>query len=152
MTYMIEQADNVAAQLEKFASGYAHHVVGQHASFDFWLDEASHALSAVEDYGARFKRMAGAQKTWVSAHGTKVGSFCELCGGACDLEDKMRTPPAPKRVSSSERDKATRRLKDAAYHFARRCYRMRLLDEDEFRAACARVGTSVDLAALARRN
>ena len=64
----------------------------------------------------------------------------------------MRTPPAPKRVSSSERDKATRRLKDAAYHFVRRCYRMSLLDEDEFRSACERVGTSVDLSDLERRN
>lgn len=150
MTYMIEQANNVAAQLEKFTTGYAHHVVGQHANLDFWLGEASHALGAIEAYGERFKQMAAAQKEWVEAHGTKVGSFCDRCGGACELEDKMNAPTRPTRFSSSEGDKTMRRLKDAAYHFARRCFRMNLLDESGFHAACERVGTSVDLADLKR--
>lgn len=150
MTYMIEQADKVATQLEKFSTGYAHHVVGQHANLEFWIGEAKHALDALDGYGERFERMASAQKAWVEAHGTRVGSFCPLCGGACELEEKTAKPPRPTRFPSSERAKATRRLKDAAYHFLRRCYRMRLLDEPEFRTACARLDTSVDLADLKR--
>ena len=148
MSYMIDHANAVAEQLEKFTTGYAHHVVGQHANLEFWLGEARRALDTLDGYGERFRKMAEAQKSWIEAHDTQVGEFCPLCGGACDLTPKMQKPRAPSRYRSSELAAATRRLKDAAYYFLLRCYRMSLLDEAELRAACAGLGTSVDLADL----
>ncbi len=148
MPYMIERANAVAEQLERFSTGYAHHVVGQYANLEFWIGEARSALDVLEGYGQRFDRLASAQKVWVDAHQTKVGSFCSLCGGACELEEKMTKPAPPRRYASAERATAKRRLTDAAYHFFRRCYRMNLLDEDGLRAACARLDMGVDLADL----
>lgn len=74
MAFMIDQADNVSTQLEKFRHAYAFIVVGQWANLDFWLGEATHALAAIEGYKVRFERMTQAQKDWIEQHDTKVGS------------------------------------------------------------------------------
>jgi hypothetical protein len=149
MPYMIDHATAVAEQLERFTTGYAHHVVGQHANLEFWLGEARNALDTLNDYGKRFNKMASAQKNWVDAHDTTVGSsFCSHCGGPCELQTKMAKPLPPQRYASGEREAAAQKLKDAAYHFLRRCYRMNLLDEAELRSACKHLDTSVDLADL----
>ncbi len=144
MTYMIQQADNVASQLERFTTAYAHHVVGQFANLDFWLGEVNHARRAIDDYEVRFNRMVNHQQEWIDSHDTKVGSFCPQCGGACELEEKLKRPAPPSRFPSSERDQAQSRLKDAAYHFLLRCFRMKLLDEAALRKACDGIGTGVD--------
>ena len=39
---------------------------------------------------------------------------------------------------------SVRRLRDAAYYFLLRCFRMKLIDESSLRNECARVGTSVE--------
>lgn len=148
MSYMIEHANAVAEQLEKFTTGYAHHVIGQHANLEFWVDEARHALATLDGYATRFDKMASAQQSWVEAHDTRVGTYCSLCGGACELGPKMEKPRAPRRYRSSEIAAATRRVRDAAYYFLLRCYRMNLLDEEALRTLCEEVGTSVDLADL----
>ena len=143
--YTIEQAERVASELERFTTGYAHHVAGHFANLEFWLSEAAHALEVLRDYPSRFKTLCEAQAEWVEAHDTQVyeGGYCRICGGVCEFDEK-RTPLRPTRAPSSERDAATRRLKDAVYFFVLRCYRMRLLDEAGVRAACDRVSTSVD--------
>lgn len=149
--YTIEQAERVASQLERFTTGYAHHVAGHFANLEFWLSEAAHALEVLRDYPRRFETLCEAQVGWVQAHGTRVfeGGYCNICGGVCEFDEK-RTPHRPKRASSAERDAATRRLKDAVYQFVLRCYRMRLLDEAGVRAACDRVSTSVEPGDLER--
>ena len=60
----------------------------------------------------------------------------------------MEKPRPPSRYGSSDLAEAARRLKDAAYYFLLRCYRMNLLDEEKLRARCKHLGTSVDLADL----
>ncbi|MEM9188062.1 MAG: hypothetical protein AAGF12_02710 [Myxococcota bacterium] len=144
MTYMIDQADRVSVQLERFATAYDHHVVGQFANLEFWLNEVDHAQNTINNYEQRFRRMAKGQRAWIEAHDTRVGSYCPICRDACELEAKWQKPQRPERVSSKEREQAVRRLKDAAYRFLLRCFRVRLLDEEALRAACGRVGTGVE--------
>ena len=146
MAYSIDQASAVATQLEKFATSYAHHLVGQFANMQFWLDEANHALKVIDDYSRRFDLMREAQRTWIKAHGTVVSGFCPHCGGKCEFDP--RTPEPPTRLPSREMDEARRRLKDASYHFLLRCYRTGLLDEAALKTGCAYVGTSIDPADL----
>lgn len=150
--YTLELADLVASQLEKFTHGYAHHVAGQFANLEFWLAEASHALGVLNGYQGRFEAMAAAQHGWVEAHNTQLyeGGYCRICGGVCEFDVK-RTPSPPRRMASSDRDEAIRRLKDAVYYFLLRCFRMGLLDEAGVRTACERVGTSVDRRDLRRK-
>lgn len=146
MAYSIDQAIAVAEQLEKFTTSYVHHLAGQLANLDFWLDEASRALKVIDDYPRRFTLMRDAQAAWVTAHGTVVSELCPICRGACEFG--RETPRPPTRIASQELEAARRRLKDAAYHLLLRFYRAGLLDELALRAACERVGTSVDLADL----
>ena len=150
MVYTVEQANRIASQLERLTSGYAHHVAGQHANLEFWLGEAEHALAAIEGYKARFERLKQAQVAWVESHNTVVGSYCPICKGACELEPKFSKPEPPKRIKPAELGAARRRLRDAAYHFLLRCYRMEFVDEREVRAACERLGTSVEPGCFAR--
>jgi hypothetical protein len=142
MAYSIDQTNAVAMQLEKFTTAYAHHLVGHVANLDFWLEEALHALKVLDEYPSRFVRLRDAQVGWVKAHGTKVSGFCGICGGKCEFDP--RTPPPPNRLPSQEIDEARRRLKDAVYKFLLRCHRAGHLEEPALRAACERVGTSVD--------
>lgn len=143
MPYSIDQADMLAAQLEKFTTSYAHHLVGQHANVDFWLEEANHALGVIDNYYKRFTKMRDAQKEWVKAHKTVVSGFCRICCGKCEFDP--RPPEPPVRIRNQELAEARRRLKDAVYHFLLRCYRAGLLDKAGLTAACERGGTSVDL-------
>lgn len=149
MAYSIDQANAVADQLEKFTTSYVHHLAGQVANLDFWLEEVGHALRVIDGYQRRFTLMRDAQSAWVTAHGTVVHGYCPICRGACEFG--AAAPPPPTRIASQELDAARRRLKDAAYQFLLRCHRAGLLDEISLRAACARVGTSVDDADLERR-
>ena len=148
MAYSIEQADLLSTQLEKFTTSYAHHLVGQFANVEFWIAEANHAVTVIDDYNKRFTKMRDAQKEWVRAHKTVVSGFCPICRGKCEFDP--RTPQPPTRIRSQELDEARRRLKDAVYHFLLRCYRAGLLDEAGLKAACERAGTSVDLKDLKR--
>lgn len=145
MAYGIDQANNVASQLEKFTTSFAEHLAGQVANLDFWLEEVAHALRVLDGYPTRFSRLRAAQEAWVKTHGPVATSFCPHCGGKCELGE---TPRPPRRVPSGELDEARRRLKDATYRLLLRCHRARMVDEATLRAACQRVGTSVDPADL----
>ena len=143
MVYSIDRANLLSAQLEKFTTSFAHHIVGQFANVDFWLEEAKHALAVLADYQRRFARMRDAQAAWVQAHQTVVSSFCPHCGGKCEFDP--RGPPPPARIPSLELAEARRRLRDAVYGFLLRSHRVGLLDEAALVAACEQVGTSVDV-------
>lgn len=93
MAYSIDQANMLSKQLGKFTTAYAHHLVGQFANVDFWLDEANHALAVMENYNKRFTRMREAQKTWVEAHNTVVSGFCRICRGKCEFDPRRPEPP-----------------------------------------------------------
>ena len=51
MVYSLDQADRLTDQVRKLASGYVHHLAGQFANIDFWLDEVIHALDVLDNYG-----------------------------------------------------------------------------------------------------
>jgi hypothetical protein len=146
MAYSIERADQVAIQLEKFSTSFAHQVAGQFANLAFWLDQVIHAIAVIDGYPKRFEAMNAGQQAWVTNHDTMVGSYCRHCGGACELEPALGPPNAPRRIDARQMDAAKRRLKDSAYHFLVRCHRNGLLDKAELIAACERIGTSVDFA------
>lgn len=146
MAYSVDQAEALAKQFDKFTTSWLHHLVGQFANLDFWLDEASHALKVLDDYPRRFVLMRDAQGEWVKAHATVAPEFCPFCHGACEFG--RETPRPPTRIASQDLDAARRRVKDSTYQLLLRCHRAGLLDEAVLRAACARVGTSVDLADL----
>lgn len=142
MIYTIEKANRISEQLRRFTSGYAHHVAGQFANVDFWLDEVRSAQKTIDQYNVRFHNIRDAQKNWIAAHGTVVYDYCPMCGGKCELSDG--SPPPPKRTASSELDETRRQLVDSAYYFLTRCYRMELLNKEELEQKCASIGTSLD--------
>jgi len=151
MAYIIDQAEAVAATLERCTTAYAYQVAGQFANLEFWVGESIHALDALAGYDDRFASMSAAQEAWIGAHNVVVGSYCPACKGQCEFDPELRPPRPPTRIPAKARDAATRRLKDAVYFFLLRCYRMNLLDEDALRDVCARVGTSVEAPDLVRR-
>ena len=95
MVYSIDRANMLATQLEKFTTSYAHHLVGQYANIEFWLDEANCALGVIDNYNKRFSRMRDAQREWVRAHKTVVSSFCPICLGKCEFDPRAPEPPFP---------------------------------------------------------
>lgn len=132
----------ITEQLKRFTSGYAHHVVGQFANIDFWLHEVREAQQTIDQYNSRFNSIRDAQKNWVENHGTKVYDYCPHCGGKCELSNGNPSPPS--RVSSSDMNEARQELVNSAYYLLTRCYRMRLLDDEELKQKCDLIGTSVD--------
>lgn len=150
MAYIIGQANAVAVSLERFTTAHAYQVAGQFANLEFWLAETIHALDVLEGYADRFERLSAAQLDWIDAHSVVVGSFCPACKGQCEFEPELRRPRAPTLIPSSARNEAIRRLRDAAYFFLLRCFRMKLIDEGSLRGACDRVGTSVEARDLKR--
>jgi hypothetical protein len=148
MTYTVEHANQVASQLERFSTAFAHQVAGQFANLAFWLEEVVHAVAVIDAYPARFVAMELAQREWVAKHDTVVGSFCRHCGGECELAPGMSPPNVPRRIDARQMAEAKQRVKDAAYRFLLRGHRTKLLDRAALIAACERIGTSVDFADL----
>lgn len=146
LVYSIQRAEAIATQLDRFASGYIHHLVGHFANLEYWLGEAREALAGLAGYTSRFRRLHAAQTRWLEDHGAHVEGVCPLCRGPCELGPLP--PDPPRRVPHRARYAAERRVRDAAYGFLRRCYRAGLLEQDAFRVACASVGTNVDVADL----
>ena len=142
MIYSIEKAHLIAEQLRRFTSAYAHHVVGQYANIDFWLQEVKEALVTIDAYNQRFNRMRDEQKNWVEAHGTVVYEYCPHCGGKCEFSDGKPAPPV--RMSSSELTQTRKKLVDSAYYFLLRCHRVGLLDEQLLETKCNYIGTSIE--------
>lgn len=142
MIYTIEKAILINGQLAKFTRGYTHHVVGQFANIDFWLDEVVGALKGIDEYRLRFDRMYDAQKTWTEEHGTVVHEYCPVCKGQCEFSDGK--PRLPTLKFKSEMAEARKELVDSIYFFLIRCYRIALLTHDELKQKCHVVGTSID--------
>ncbi|MBT30209.1 MAG: hypothetical protein CMO01_11165 [Thalassobius sp.] len=142
MIYTIEKAKLVTEQLRKFTTAYTHHVVGQFANIEYWIDEVQVALKAIDEYGKRFTNIRDAQQAWIDAHGTKVYDYCPMCGGKCELSDG--TPKPPIRTSSTDLKEARKALVDVTYYFLIRCFKIALLDQTELEKLCAKIGTSID--------
>lgn len=145
MIYTIEKATVISSQLRKFTTAYAHHLVGQFANLDFWLEEVMAAQQTLDAYIYRFNQMQDAQQKWVEKHNVQVSDYCPICKGQCELNNRNRSPPTPpKRTSSKILGASRRELVDAAYYFLTRCYRLGLLDAYELKQKCDLIGTSID--------
>ena len=142
MIYTIEKANMITEQLRRFKSGYAHHVVGQFANIDFWLNEVQESQKTIDHYNARFNNIRNAQKNWIENHGTEVYDYCPYCGGKCELSNGKPSPP--NRISSSDLIEARRELVNSTYYFLIRCYRMKLINDEELKQKCDLIGTSID--------
>ncbi len=152
MIYTVDKATLLAAQLQRFRHGYAHHLAGQFANLDFWMAEVESALAALDGHRGRFANLRDAQTAWIERHQTQVPvhGFCGICGGKCEFDDgSTQRPPRPKETASREKAEARRDLVDATYYLLVRFHRMGLLDDRELDSCCERIGTSIDPADLA---
>ena len=142
MIYTIEKANMITEQLRRFKSGFAHHVVGQFTNIDFWLNEVLEAQKTIDGYNARFNNIRDTQKNWIENHGTEIYDYCPYCVGKCELSNGKPSPP--NRISSSDLIEVRRELVNSTYYFLIRCYRMKLINDEELKQKCDVIGTSID--------
>jgi hypothetical protein len=136
MSYMLDAARLLTAQLEKFATLRPHQLAGQVANLDFWRDEVQHALDVLDGYQARFKQMRDAQTAYVRSHRTT--NFNPA------LPDLPRSVPPLKSVPDAERPAVRTALTDAYYHLLLRGFHEKLIDEETVRTKLDDLGMSVD--------
>jgi len=132
----------IADQLERLATQNVHQLAGQVANLAFWISEAIQAISVVDDYPTRFRRLRDAQVDWVKEHGSKVSGYCPHCRGACEFGPQ--TPEPPRRVPTQDLAAARDCVRRAARRYLLRLYREHLLDEDVVRRACGEIGVGVE--------
>ncbi len=142
LIYTVEKATLLTSQLQRFSTGYAHHVAGQYASVEFWLLEVESALRALDEYNSRFNRMRNAQQAWVDVHGMVTHAYCPICCGRCEFSDGVPAPPI--RTANGVLQETRRALSDAGYEFLLRCYRQGLVEEKELKLLCNRMGSGFD--------
>ncbi len=142
MIYTIEKATLITEQLRRLTSGYAHHVAGQFANLDFWLNEVQEAIKTLDQHRSRFDKMRELQKAWVEDHGTVVHDHCPICRGICEFSDGRPSPPQNR--YKNEIIETRRELIDSAYYFLVRCYRLGLLNDQTIKQKCDSIGTSID--------
>ena len=148
MIYTIERATLLAEQFRRFKSSHSHHLAGLFANVDFWLHEVEDAYRAIDEYNKRFSILRDAQDEWVTQYDVREHRFCPMCGGKCEFDDG--TPQPPRRTSSKDLGAARIALREEAREFLIRCYRTRLLDEDNLREMCARIGSGLEPSELDR--
>lgn len=95
--YSVTRAELIAQQIGRFATQHLHQLAGHHANLAFWISEASSAVSAIDEYNARFQRLRDAQLSWVQSHDTKVSRYCPTCRGGCEFGPQ--TPERPHNCS-----------------------------------------------------
>ena len=146
LIYTIEKAELITAQLQRFSSGHSHHIAGQYANIMFWVSELEQSLKALDEYGSRFNSMRKAQEEWVEQQGTEVHNYCAICQGRCEFCNGR--PPTPARMRNSTIQETRRKLSEAGYEFLLRCYRIDLVEKNELKDLCTRIGSGLDPADL----
>ena len=142
MIYTLEKANLIAEQLQKFTTGYAHHLAGQFANIDFWLDEVVLALKTIDGHRKRFEKMYEAQKDWTEKHEVIVHEYCPICRGICEFSTGK--PSLPQLRYKCEKKQIRQDLVDATYFFLVRCYNIGLLSNVELKEKCDLIGTGID--------
>ena len=149
MIYTIEKANLITERLRRFTDSYAYMIAGQFANIDFWIDEVTNSIRAIDEHNLRFGKMCNAQKIWIEEKNVKVPNYCHICNGICELSAQhYKKPELPKQRAKSEKREARKELVDSAYYFLIRCYDVGLLNEEELRDYCNQIGTSIDLSDL----
>jgi len=147
MIYTIHKAQLIGEQLRKFSDADSWIVVGQFVNLEFWLEEVQSAMKALDEHNLRFDKIYDSQKKYIESHSIQIPDHCPICLGICELGSGSRKPNLPKKSSETKTDKkeSRKKLLDAVYYFLLRCYKLKLLTEDELRKKCDLVGTSIDL-------
>lgn len=148
MIYTIERANLLAEQFRRFKSSHAHHLAGLFANVEFWLHEVEEAYRAIDEYNERFFVLREAQEEWVEQFDVKESRFCPICRGKCEFDDG--TPQPPRRTPSADLQAARDALREEAREFLMRGFRAGMLDENDLREMCARIGTGLELSELNR--
>jgi len=145
MIYTIEKANLISERLRKFTDSYAYMVAGQFANIDFWIEEITNSIKAIDEHNLRFEKMCEGQKEWIEEKNVLVPDYCHICNGICELsEQHYKKPELPKQRAKREKKEARKELIDSAYYFLIRCFKVDLLDEEELKNYCTRIGTSID--------
>ncbi|NRB64917.1 MAG: hypothetical protein HRU40_18165 [Saprospiraceae bacterium] len=146
MIYTVERANLISEQLRKFTDSYAHMVAGQFANIDFWIDEVINSVRAIDEHSMRFEKMCEAQIKWIEEKEVRVPNYCHICNGICELsEQHYKKPELPKNRSKGEKKESRKKLVDSTYYFLIRCFKIGLLNEEELKIYCNKIGISVDL-------
>ena len=147
--YTIEKAELISEQLRKFKDGYAHHASGHFGNIDFWIKEVLDALKAIDEHKLRFERLKINQQKWVDAHDTIVQDFCGICGGRCEFDyNGGYTPSPPKRKLGNEMKQVRIDLVNSAYYLLIKFYKQNLIDKNQLKDYCIKIGTSIDVSDL----
>jgi predicted patatin/cPLA2 family phospholipase len=145
MIYTLEKAVLVTEQLRKFTDSNDYMVVGQFANIDFWIDEVVATLHAIDKHNIRFNKMYEAQENWIETYDVRVPDYCHICRGICELsEEHYKRPELPKKRANIEKKEIRKELVNAVYYFLIRCCNMELINKEEIKAYCDKVGTSID--------
>lgn len=150
MIYTVQRVKLIAEQLRKFSDADSWIVVGQFVNLDFWLEEVKSALKALDQHNLRFDKMYESQKDWIESHSISIPDNCPICHGICELGTGSRKPNFPKRSSETKSDKKESRIEllNSTYYFLLRCYKLKLINENNLRLYCDEIGTSIDLSEL----
>lgn len=145
MIYTVERANLISKQLRKFTDSYAFMVAGQFANVDFWMNEVISATVALDEHKVRFNKMYDAQKDWIEVKKVRVPDYCYICNGICELShERYIKPELPKNKASVEKKESRKELIDSAYYFLVRCYNIGLINKEEIKRFCDKIGTSID--------
>ena len=152
MIYTVQRVKLIAEQLRKFSDANSWIVVGQFVNLKFWLDEVKSALMALDQHNLRFDKMYESQKDWIESHSISIPDNCPICQGICELGTGSRKPNLPKRSPETKSDKKESRIEllNSTYYFLLRCYKLKLINENNLRLYCDEIGTSIDLTDLDR--
>ena len=146
--YSIARAELIADQIGRFATQHLHQLAGHHANLVFWMSEAESAVRSINEYQQRFKRLQGAQLTWVEELGTKVSPYCPMCGGGCEFGPQK--PERPHLVPSEDLSASRDALRRAVRQFLVRLYHAGFISEVEVRQHAETVGVSIEPEDLTR--
>ncbi len=136
--YSIAITEQLSCQFGRFVTLNPHQLAGHVANLEFWSDEVAHRLDVLDNYNARFNRLAAAQRDYVSGHQTLEFDLND------EFRDAATAPPRPRRIPDKDRLAARTNLCESFYRFIVRCRSAGLIDEERARSECERHSISVD--------
>lgn len=145
MIYTVEKANLISERLRKFTDSDDYMIAGQFANIEFWIEEVVYSIKAIDEHNKRFEKMYNSQKLWIEEKNVSVPNYCHICDGICELTDQhYKKPELPKQRANQEKKEARKELIDSAYYFLIRCFKTNLLNIEELKMYCNKIGTSID--------
>lgn len=131
MAYTLDIAESVANTVGKFVTLNRHQLSGHLANMDFWCNEVQHALSVIDTYFARQRKLERAQKEHIQQHDTRRFDRQEFeCATIWQHEPLPAARADHYRIPDQELKRMRAEVCDALYGFLKRCHKERLLAGD----------------------